>query len=129
VGRGRLQVSNMTTIPSQDRVTIQILEQWHPFQDLKLTLTVSRRPEQLRLRTPQRIVATVEDSVLRTEMGDLESQEEDVPKRILWFKSMSSLNLLDMRIGPTSFASHPRTSIRKRYRTPSDKNLVLSTGG
>ena len=30
-----------------------------------------------------RIVTTVEDSVLRTEMGDLESQEEDDPRRIL----------------------------------------------
>jgi hypothetical protein len=36
-------------------------------------------------------VATVEDSVLRTEMDDLESQEEDVPKRILFFKPMSCL--------------------------------------
>jgi hypothetical protein len=29
---------------------------------------------------------TVEDSVLFEEMGDLESQEEDYPKRILWYK-------------------------------------------
>ncbi len=36
---------------------------------------------------------TVEDSVLRTEMVDLESQEEeeDAPKRILFFKAMSCL--------------------------------------
>jgi hypothetical protein len=53
--------SNMTTIPSQHRVTMQILEHWQPFQDLKLTLSVLRRAEQLRLRTEQRIVATVED--------------------------------------------------------------------
>jgi hypothetical protein len=37
----------------------------------------------------QRIVTTVEDSVLRTEMTDLETQEEDSPKCILFFKSMS----------------------------------------
>ena len=37
----------------------------------------------------QRIVSTVEDSVLRTEMTALESQEEDDPKRILFFKTMS----------------------------------------
>ncbi len=43
--------SNMTTIPSQHRVTMQILEHWQPFQDLKLTLAVSRRAEQLRLHT------------------------------------------------------------------------------
>ena len=36
-------------------------------------------------------MATVEDSVLRTEMAGLESQEEDAPKRILFFKPMSWL--------------------------------------
>ena len=45
----------------------------------------SRRAEQLNLRSQQRIVATVEESVLKTEMADLESQEEDAPKRILFF--------------------------------------------
>jgi hypothetical protein len=34
-------------------------------------------------------VATVEESVLKTEMVDLESQEEDDPKGILFFKAMS----------------------------------------
>jgi hypothetical protein len=51
----------------------------------------SRRAEQLSLRSQQRIVSTVEDSVLRTEMVGLESQEEDDPKRILFFKPMSWL--------------------------------------
>jgi hypothetical protein len=36
-------------------------------------------------------VSTVEDSVLKTEMAGLESQEEDAPKRILFFKPMSWL--------------------------------------
>ena len=45
----------------------------------------SRRAEQLSLRSQQRMVATVEDSVLRTEMTGLESQEEDAPKCILFF--------------------------------------------
>ena len=49
----------------------------------------SCRAEQLSLHSQQRIVATVEDSVLRTEMSALESQEEDDPKRILFFKPMS----------------------------------------
>jgi hypothetical protein len=49
----------------------------------------SRRAQQLNLHSQQRVVATVEDSVLRTEMTVLESQEEDVPKRILFFKPMS----------------------------------------
>jgi hypothetical protein len=45
----------------------------------------SRRAEQL---TQQHIVTDVEDSVLRTEMVGLESQEEDTPKCILFFKPM-----------------------------------------
>jgi len=52
---------------------------------------VSRLAEQLRLRSQQRIVVTVEDSVLRTEMAGLESQEEDAPRRVLYFKPMSCL--------------------------------------
>jgi hypothetical protein len=44
-----------------------------------MAFAVSRRAEQLRLRTQQRIIATAEDSVLRTEMANLESQEEDAP--------------------------------------------------
>ena len=34
-------------------------------------------------------MVTVEDSVFRTEITTLESQEEDDPNRILFFKSMS----------------------------------------
>ncbi len=45
----------------------------------------------LRFRTQECIVITVEDSVLWTEMGDLESQEENAPKRILWYKTMTWL--------------------------------------
>ncbi len=51
----------------------------------------SQERQWLWLRSQQHIVATVEDSVLRTEMAGLESQEEDDPKRILFFKSMSWL--------------------------------------
>jgi hypothetical protein len=39
----------------------------------------------------QCVVATVEDSVLRTEMASLESQEKDAPRRVLWYKPMSCL--------------------------------------
>ena len=53
--------------------------------------TVRIRAEQLNLLSQQRIVATGEDSVLRTEMGVLESLEEDDPKRILFFKPMVCL--------------------------------------
>jgi hypothetical protein len=83
--------ADVTAIPSQHRVTQQILSHWQPFRDLKLMFAGSRHAEQLCLRSQQRIVDTVEDSVLRTEMTDLESQEEDAPKRILFFKPMSWL--------------------------------------
>ena len=39
----------------------------------------------------QRVVATTDDSVLRTEMTDLEPQEEDDLRCDLWFKAMSWL--------------------------------------
>jgi hypothetical protein len=86
-------VSNVDVpvIPSQVKVTHQILSHWEPFRDLKSRFADSRRAEQLRLRSQQRIVATVEDSVLRTEMTGLESLEEDDPKRILFYKSMGWL--------------------------------------
>ena len=51
----------------------------------------SLRTEQLNLRSQQRVVSTVEESVLKTEMTVLESQEEDAPKCILFFKPMSWL--------------------------------------
>ncbi len=91
--RDENSVSNadVTVVPSHHRVTQQIINHWQRFQDLKLMLAASRRPEQLSLRSQQRIVPTVEDSVLRTEMAGLESQEEDDPNRILFFKPMSWL--------------------------------------
>ena len=81
--------ADATVIPLQHRVTQQILSHWQPFQDLKLMFAGSRWAEQLSLRSKQRVVATVEESVLKTEMVSLESQEEDSPKRILFFKPMS----------------------------------------
>ena len=59
-----------------------------PFRDLKARFAGSRRAEQLSLRSQQRIVATVEDSVHRTEMTVLESLEEDDPKDILFYTPM-----------------------------------------
>ncbi len=47
--------------------------------------------EQLRQRVQQCVVATVEDSDLRTEMENLESDEEDTSRRVLWYKPMSWL--------------------------------------
>jgi hypothetical protein len=75
--------SGVVVIPSQFKVTQQILLHWQPFRDLNLKFVGSRRAEQLSLRSQQSIVATIEDSVLRTEMADLESKEEDDPKCIL----------------------------------------------
>ncbi len=83
--------SKLYTIPLQNRVTLQILNHWYPLKDLKEAFAVWRRAEQLQLRSKQRIIVTDEDSVLRTEMDNLESQEEDDPRRFLWFKPMSWL--------------------------------------
>jgi hypothetical protein len=49
----------------------------------------SRRDEQVSLISQDRIVTTVADSVLRTEMTGFESQGEDVLKCIPFFKPMS----------------------------------------
>ncbi len=59
----------VAAIPAQHRLTHQILNHWLPFQDLKQALAVSRRAEELRLRSQQRIIATAEDSVLGIEMA------------------------------------------------------------
>jgi hypothetical protein len=57
--RDEISVSNAddTDIPSQHRVTQQILSHWKPFQDLKLMFAGSHRAEQLSLRSQQRVVA------------------------------------------------------------------------
>ena len=78
-------------MPFKAMLTQQILLHWQPFRDLQLKFVGSRRAEQLSLRSQQRIVATVQESVLRMEMAALESQEEDAPKRVLFFKPMSWL--------------------------------------
>ncbi len=58
--------SNVVDIPTQHRVTPQILSRCQPFKDLKQTFVVSRRAEQLRQLVQQCVVATVEDSALHT---------------------------------------------------------------
>ncbi len=83
--------AGVVAIPSQFKVTQQIQRYWQPFRDLQLKFVGSRRLEQLRSPSHQRVVATVQESVLRTEMADLEPQEEDAPKRTLFYKPMSWL--------------------------------------
>ena len=83
--------AGVAAIPSQFKVTQQILLKWQPFRDLQLQFVGSHRHEQLRSLSQQRIVDTVEESVLRTEMAGLEPQEEDAPKRILFYNPMSWL--------------------------------------
>jgi hypothetical protein len=39
-------------------------------------------------------VVTVEDSYLRPEMGDLESQEEETPQRVLWYNHLGFLGVI-----------------------------------
>ena len=54
-------------------MTHQILSMCQHFKDLNQTFVISRRVEQFRQRVQQRVVTTVEDSVLHTEMENLES--------------------------------------------------------
>jgi len=70
----------VTVIPSHPRITLQVISHCHHFRDLKRMFVGSRHTEQLILRSQPRIVVTVEDSVLRTEMNSLESEEQDDPK-------------------------------------------------
>jgi hypothetical protein len=76
----------MPTIPSQHRLSIQILTHWWSFRDLKLMFPVSRHAEQLCLPSQQHEVATVEDSELCTEIENLKSQEDD-PRRVSYGSS------------------------------------------
>ena len=78
-------------LPSQFKVTQEILRKWQPFRDLNLKFVGSRRQEQLSSLCQQRVVATVEESVLRTEMTGLESQEENTPKRVLFLYQTEGL--------------------------------------
>ncbi len=59
--------------------------------DLKLKFIGSRKQEQLSSLCQQCVVTTVEESVFRMEMAGLESQEEDVPNRVLFYKPMGWL--------------------------------------
>ena len=79
--------NNLSTIPTQHRVSMQILK--------RDTVNPS---ETSNLRFRSRVVLNnsvfSHNSVslpLRTEMGDLESQEVDAPKSILWYKPMTWL--------------------------------------
>jgi hypothetical protein len=120
--------ADVTSIPSQFKVTKQILLYWHPFRDLKLMFAGSRRAEQLSLRSQQRVVATVDESVLKTEMTDLESQEEDAPKRLLFFKPRSGLTV-GMSPGLLVFGRHfsPRLwAIRSRRFRRSRSRLAAA---
>jgi hypothetical protein len=64
----RFSNADVTAIPSQFKVTKQILLHWQPFRDIKLKYVGSRPEEQLSFHSQQRIVDTVE-SVLKTEMS------------------------------------------------------------
>jgi hypothetical protein len=93
----------------------------------------SRRTEQLNLRSQQRVVATVEESVLKTEMAGLESQEEDAPKRLLFFKPMSWLGQIRSHRRDESWSAslaNPTVMViqnlgEKSIQTNRDKSDVL----
>ena len=62
--------AGVAAIPSQFRVTQQILLHWQPFRDLKLKFVGSLRPEQLSLRSQHHIVATEACSLLQADELD-----------------------------------------------------------
>ena len=66
-------------IPSQHRISLQLIEEWKPFKDLRQRFANTRRMEQLQLHAPQKITATVADSALRVEMEALEPEQEGAP--------------------------------------------------
>jgi hypothetical protein len=51
------------------------------------------------------VVVTVEESVLRMEMGGVESQEEDAPRRVLFFKPMSWLGQIKTHLRDESWSA------------------------
>jgi hypothetical protein len=65
-GVSQQQEADPLSIPqlNRHRVTQQILSHWQPFRDLELMFAGSRCAKQFSLRSQQRMVATVEDSVL-----------------------------------------------------------------
>ena len=81
-------------IPSQHRVSLQLIEEWQPFKDLRQRFANTRRMEQLQLHAPQKITATVAESALRVEMEALEPEQEGAPARSLWYKPMAWLGVL-----------------------------------
>jgi hypothetical protein len=83
--------SSVATIPTQNRMTHQILSMCQHFKDLKQIFVVSHRTEHRHSRVHQCVVTTVEDSVLHTEMTSLESHEEDAPRRVFRYKPKSWL--------------------------------------
>ena len=122
----------MNNIPLQHRVTMQILKHCQSFRDLKLTFVVSLRTEKVRVRTQERIIATTEDSVLRTEMDNLEPLDEETPKRVLSFKSTSCLGQLRTHHrDETRSASlwHPFFAVCVGANIPAQEDLPLSTCG
>ena len=77
-------------------------------------------------------MATVEDSVLCVEMGDLESQEEDDPKRILWYKPIGFLGVIRPHHRDESWSAGLWQSFFATCvgaHIPDLEDLSLSTGG
>ena len=92
---------------------------------------VSRRAEQCRLLTHHHIFVTTEDPVLRTEMTNLESQEEDVPKRASLSPLPSPLDTTFPRCGnPTHVVSDIYSTVNSLHNfTYSVVSLTTTTEG
>ncbi len=79
------QQQEAVPLVSQFKITQQILTHWQTFRDLNLQFVGSRRQEHLSSRCQQRVVATVEESVLRTEMAGLEPLRKKMPPSVSSF--------------------------------------------
>ncbi len=117
----------VTAIPAQNRLTHQILHHFQEFKDLKETFAVSRRAEQLCLRTKQRVVATVEESVLRTEMENFELSWLVTSRVGLVTSAAGPVPLvLDLRITHERFGSSSDPSINGHVHYPNDLDGPLN---
>jgi hypothetical protein len=123
-----ISVSNdaVPVIPSQQRITQQILSHCQPFRDLKLMFVGSRGAEQLSLRSQQSIVATVEDSVLRIEMteslADFLFHDHGRPDRGRHCGDVELAAYLPNGAGPVSLVLDIRSD-HDRFGSSSDLNL------
>jgi hypothetical protein len=89
-----LQPTASGPIPSQRRLTQQLIAHWPQFKALRQRYAGTRFEEQRMLHMPQKHKATVPDSTLRMEMKALEEQADNAKARELHWKPLSWLGTI-----------------------------------